>query len=144
MATNGTSASPLAELDRLIKLMLLTQSPNDNEALAALRKANSWLRNAGADWEMILRGKVTVVADPFAGLDAPQASQTAYRPSTPTRPIPQAPPPRPQPAAAAYQAAQPAQQYAAAQAQAQASQRYSPQPAPQRRRKTTLADLGLA
>lgn len=132
-ARHNGSAGPLTDLDRLIKLMLMTTSPNDGEALVAMRKANSWLRSANADWEMILRGKVTLVTDPFAGLDAPPQRVPAYapRPSAPPPPRPAPPPqapPRPQPAPSWTQPA-----YAP-------SYRAAPRP---RRAKTTLADLGL-
>lgn len=39
---------------RLIKLLNLTQSDNDNEALSALRKANALLKKAGKAWEDFL------------------------------------------------------------------------------------------
>lgn len=40
--------------EKLIKLLQLTQSPNDFEALAAIRKANEILRRGNIDWEKFL------------------------------------------------------------------------------------------
>jgi len=80
MADNGE-----INLEKLIKLIRLSESSNDAEALAALRAANALLKRAGWDWEKLLRGKVTVVADPFSTIPAPP-------PTTSTRPRPPPPP----------------------------------------------------
>lgn len=40
--------------DKIVKLLQLTQSPNDFEALAAIRKANEILRRENMDWEKFL------------------------------------------------------------------------------------------
>jgi hypothetical protein len=87
-------ASKSGELNRLIKLMKLTTSATDGESLAAIRKANEWLSRQGLDWEQLLLAKVTIMADPFASIEAPPA---ASQPSAPpsyyhARP---SPPPRP-------------------------------------------------
>jgi hypothetical protein len=66
-------------LEKLIKLIRLSESSNDAEALAALRAANALLKRAGWDWEKLLRGKVTVVADPFSNIPAPPPA-TSMRP----------------------------------------------------------------
>ncbi len=42
------------EFDRLKKLMQMTQSGNDNEALVALRKANSILSRHKLNWEQFI------------------------------------------------------------------------------------------
>ena len=79
------------KLDTLIKVLLMTTSDNNSESLAAIRRANVMLRNANTDWEKLLRGKVTVVADPFADIPAPSASVTTHtnsRPTVPSRPQP--------------------------------------------------------
>lgn len=97
-------SDPLPKQELLIKLMGLTASSNDGEALTALRKATSLLATAGWDWDKLIRGKITVVEDPFARISdprpqpAPQAWQPNPTRTTPTRPAP--PPPPPQPATA--------------------------------------------
>lgn len=56
----------------LIKLMKMTTSSNDAEALVAMRKANALLKESfGGDWEALLRQKVTIINDPFEGMQAP-------------------------------------------------------------------------
>jgi Protein of unknown function (DUF2786) len=40
--------------ERLTKLMRMTTSPNDGEALNALRKANELLKAAKMDWQQVL------------------------------------------------------------------------------------------
>src|SRR5262245_58815708 len=52
--TNATDGS----FEVFIKLMMMTQSPNDGEALTALRKANAKLAAINRNWEELLRGKV--------------------------------------------------------------------------------------
>lgn len=42
---------------RLIKLLMLSQSPNDNEALAAIRKANELLKEENKSWETAFEDK---------------------------------------------------------------------------------------
>lgn len=58
------------ELKMLIKLMGMTTSSSDNEALNAVRMANKWLQSKGHNWHDLLTGKVTVEADPFAAAPA--------------------------------------------------------------------------
>ena len=93
-------------LTMLIKLLKMTTSSHDNEALVAVRKANAELAKFGGDWDSLLRGKVTVIGDPFADLAqpddrsrrgfgaprAPSPPQQAYSP--PPAATPSAPPPR--------------------------------------------------
>lgn len=50
----------LKRFEIFIKLMRLTTSDQDGEALVALRKANAILMEANLDWEDLLRSKVTV------------------------------------------------------------------------------------
>lgn len=64
MTDNGEEI-PRHEL--LIKIMGMTTAENDNQALVALRKANALMREAGWDWERLLRNKIKVVENPFAG-----------------------------------------------------------------------------
>lgn len=74
----------LPNLGILIKLMKMTTSTHDGEALNALRMANKALSKFGGDWETLLRGKVTVItSDPFS--------------SIPETPAAKAPPPKPPP-----------------------------------------------
>src|SRR5215831_14417055 len=86
--------------DLLAKLLKMSTSPNDGEALTAIRKANELLRNSGWDWDKLIAGKIKVAADPFANLAQPYnpASGNGARPPVPPRPqAPPHPPPRPQP-----------------------------------------------
>lgn len=64
------------ELKMLIKLMGMTTSSSDNEALNACRMANKWLQSKGYNWHDLLTGKVTVEADPFAA--APSVSVNVH------------------------------------------------------------------
>lgn len=87
--TNGNGKS--TDLDMLIKLMGMTGSSSDNEALNAVRLANKWLGSKGHSWEDLLRGKVTVEADPFAA--APSVAVNVH--SAQPRYAAHAPPPPP-------------------------------------------------
>lgn len=65
----------MAELQKhqlLVKLLKMTTSAVDAEALVAMRKANALLTEAGWDWDRLMAGKITVVGDPFAGLGDPR------------------------------------------------------------------------
>lgn len=53
------STPKASDFEIFIKLMMLAQSPNDGEALNALRKANAKLASINRNWEELLRGKVT-------------------------------------------------------------------------------------
>lgn len=55
-----------SDFEIFIKLMMLSTSPNDGEALTALRKANAKLHSIGRNWEELLRGKVAVSDFPDA------------------------------------------------------------------------------
>jgi hypothetical protein len=101
--------SPPPDLDKqplelLIKIMRMTEA-EDNIALTAIRRANSHLKKMGTDWEALLRGKVKIIADPFASINIPASAMNPnrnqdYTPAPPRRPAPQAPPrPQPRPAA---------------------------------------------
>ncbi len=48
--------------DRLVKLLNLTTSDNDNEALLALRNAQKIIKSENASWEFLLSGR-TVYRD---------------------------------------------------------------------------------
>jgi len=110
----------LPNLGKLIKLMQLTKSSMDGEALSAIRMANRELDKFGGDWETLLRGKVTVIGDPFAGLATPPPQRNAppvRKPTPPPPPMqtwPKHPPVKPQPQPAPQfnpSAAQPAQPF---------------------------------
>jgi hypothetical protein len=102
-------ALDLPNLELIIKLLKMTTSQTDAEALVALRKANAQLAKSGADWETLLRGKVTIVEDPFKNFTVPSgyAKPTVPQPRTPPptynppptmRPQYTPPPPKPRPA----------------------------------------------
>lgn len=57
---------PAPEFETFIKLMMLSTSSNDSEALTALRKANAKLDSMNRTWEELLRGKVTTLDFPDA------------------------------------------------------------------------------
>lgn len=99
------SSKPSGEvnLSLVIKLLKMSTSANDAEALVAIRKANAQVTAAGWDWERLLLGKVKIVADPFSTLanpaDDPRRGASAA-PSTPPRSqsspfVASPPPPRP-------------------------------------------------
>lgn len=67
---------------KLIKLLGMTTSANDAEALSFIRAANSELDKLGKTWSEFIMSKVTVVADPFDKVPTPTQStsdiDTAY------------------------------------------------------------------
>lgn len=99
MTTPAANGKLSLNLELLIKLLKLTTSSNDSEALLACRKANEQLAKFGGDWEALLHSKVTVIADPFSA-PPPTMEQVNRRPAAPPPPAPPRPtppPPRPQP-----------------------------------------------
>lgn len=104
-------AEELPRQELLIKLLGMTGSSSDGEALVAIRKANALLQTAGWTWERLIHGKIRVIADPFVNLKTPESRQTVpasmstpqnhnSRPTMTARPVPPTYQPRPQPAAA--------------------------------------------
>jgi hypothetical protein len=87
----------LPKQDMLRKLLKMTASPNDGEALVAVRKANELLRSAGWDWDKLLDGKIRIAADPFANLGNPHNPAAATQQAPPPPPPRPAPPPPPRP-----------------------------------------------
>jgi hypothetical protein len=82
-----TEMPEVPKLDKLIALLRMTASDNDNEALLAMRAATRHILAAGWDWERLLRSRVTVVADPFANISTPPQRadiNVNVRPHTPT------------------------------------------------------------
>jgi hypothetical protein len=97
MSDAPDSVLPRQEL--LTKLLKMTTSANDGEALAAMRKANDLLARAGWDWDRLIAGKIRIVEDPFKNLQTPTGPTPASksRPAyAPTPPMPPPPPQRPQ------------------------------------------------
>ncbi len=74
---------------KLIKVMAMTQSANDGEALNAIRMANEMLKVNKLDWDKAIAGT-------SSQSNAPRSNQpSTYRPPQPThRPVPR-PPMRP-------------------------------------------------
>jgi hypothetical protein len=93
--TEPTDQPPKQEL--LLKLLKMTTSPNDGEALTALRKANSLLTQVGWDWDKLIHSKIRIAADPFANLGTPfkghgNVGTNAGRPhAAPSAPLPPRP-----------------------------------------------------
>lgn len=87
----------LNKLDLFIKIIRMTETDNDGQTLVAIRKANSMLKAEGWDWDRLLRGKVKVIADPFAKVSqpAPQARAATYTKPAPPPPPPWQAPPKP-------------------------------------------------
>lgn len=76
-------AEELQKHQLLVKLLGMTTSSNDGEALVAIRKANELLTNAGWDWTRLMAGKITVVGDPFADLGDPGFSRAKVKSESP-------------------------------------------------------------
>jgi hypothetical protein len=96
MATMARIMTELPKQDLLAKLLKMTSSSNDGEALVAIRKANALLISAGWDWDKLLAGKIRVAADPFAGLQTPHnPTEDGFAPRPPPRPAAPRPPPPP-------------------------------------------------
>lgn len=49
-------------IEQFTKLMMMTTSPNDNEALTAIRKANAMLAASNNNWQDFIKGKVKMVS----------------------------------------------------------------------------------
>lgn len=89
-------ADDTLNLEKLIKLMKMTTSTQDGEALTAIRMANGWLLRNGHDWETVLRGKITIIEDPFNAVNAPDPRRTDDDPYARRRRAAPPPPPQPQ------------------------------------------------
>jgi len=59
----------ITDFKRLKKLMMMTLSDSDNEALMSLRQANKILTGYGIDWDRVLDKTVTVVNEVEEGPD---------------------------------------------------------------------------
>lgn len=93
---------------RLVKLLGMTTSAVDAEALAAIRKANAELTKLGKTWDEFVSSRITIVEDPFGAIPTPPqgpapdiytwgSSATAPHRRTSPAPPPPPPPPRPWP-----------------------------------------------
>jgi hypothetical protein len=90
----------LPKQELLIKLMGMTTSANDGEALVAVRKANELLAANKWSWEKLIRGKLKIIEDPFKNITNPSAHASSPFGTAPTNPQhmyapPPPPPPRP-------------------------------------------------
>lgn len=83
------SNEQLPKQELLLKLLKMTTSSNDAEALVAIRKVNRMLTDNGWDWDKFVAGKIKIVENPFVGLGTPPRRNGASTPMT------QAPPPPP-------------------------------------------------
>lgn len=80
----------LAKQDLLVKILGMTTSDNDGQALVAIRKANKLLADAGWTWERLIAGKITIVQDPFNGVGDPFANMFNAAPARTSTPAPKA------------------------------------------------------
>ena len=72
------SATPL-DRDRLVKLLNLTASPHDGEALAAVRRSNEMLQQAGRSWSDLFGApSATVSAEKEGAADSPDEPQPEW------------------------------------------------------------------
>lgn len=71
---NGHDKGDPPNLDKIIKLMGMTGSAHDAEAISALRMASKLMRDWGWTWDSVLRGKIKIMPDPFANLPMPTAA----------------------------------------------------------------------
>ena len=74
MSTNGKDDPP--NLDTIIKLMGMTTSSHDGEALNAMRMANAQLKKWNWTWREILTAKIKIMPDPFANIPSPTTGQS--------------------------------------------------------------------
>jgi hypothetical protein len=100
-----TSADPNEppRQDILLKLLKMTTSSNDGEALTAIRKANAVLNAGGWDWDKLFSRKIVIIEDPFSKIETPRSRTSTTEPPPYARPAPTnwgKPPPSPPPHAA--------------------------------------------
>ena len=72
-------------LHLLIKVLGMTTSDNDNIALVAARRANDILEKLDTDWSKLIKGKVTIIADPFTNIVSPPPSPVNRPPPAPSQ-----------------------------------------------------------
>lgn len=88
----------LPKHELLRKLLNMTTSANDGEALVAIRKANSILKDGGWSWDQLLSAKIRLIGDPWKGMAAPPTRDSAASRVQPSAAPPPRQAPRPQPA----------------------------------------------
>lgn len=89
-------ADELPKEELLRKMLNMTTSDNDGQALVAIRKANALLSAAGWSWDKLLAGKIKIVESPFKNVpnpskptpvySEPQAKPAPYTPAKPAQP----------------------------------------------------------
>jgi hypothetical protein len=73
--------------DRLAKLLSMTSSDHDAEALAAIRKANEFLRLHRKSWSEVLGTEPVIEPPPYRPeMSRPPPHPAAYRPAAPEPP----------------------------------------------------------
>lgn len=95
---------PVLPKEELLRKMLnMTTSDNDGQALVAIRKANELLAAAGWSWDKLLAGKIKIIESPFKDMPNPSKAKQVEEPASPwsrgaspfnPTPAP-SPPPRP-------------------------------------------------
>lgn len=81
--------TPIGEVPReelLRKMLNMTTSDNDGQALVAIRKANALLESAGWSWDKLLAAKIKIVENPFKNMPNPIKPERVDAP--PTTPYP--------------------------------------------------------
>lgn len=76
------SDSPLPKEQLLLKILKMTTSDNDGQALVAIRKANALLDAAGWTWDKLIEGKIKIVESPFKNMPTPSKPVRAEPPPT--------------------------------------------------------------
>lgn len=83
-------ADELPREELLRKMLNMTTSDNDGQALVAIRKANKLLSDAGWSWDKLLAGKIKIVESPFKNMPNPTKPQNfaqAVAPDWTTQPL---------------------------------------------------------
>lgn len=71
--------------DRLTKLMMMTTSASDGEAVIALRKANAMLKESGINWQEILLGRQATMRGPVRPDPSPPPRRSPPPPPPPSQ-----------------------------------------------------------
>lgn len=79
----------LPKEELLRKMLNMTTSDNDGQALVAIRKANALLSAAGWSWDKLLAGKIKIVESPFKNVPNPGKPTPVYsQPQAKPAPMP--------------------------------------------------------
>lgn len=84
----------LPKEELLRKMLNMTTSDNDGQALVAIRKANALLAQAGWSWDKLLAGKIKIIESPFKNMPNPAPKQASVQDEWRSR-NPSPPPQRP-------------------------------------------------